>query len=68
MLLELAKQDVMLSYGMWRVHADWMVLSLQCNVYDRHTELQHMTLAYKLNGRVIVTASCVSIDSLSSNH
>ena len=34
MLLELAKQDVMLSYGMWHFHRNWMALSLQCHVCD----------------------------------
>ena len=33
MLLELAKQDVMLSYGMWRSHCNWMATSLRRNMY-----------------------------------
>ena len=49
MLLELAKQDVMLSYGMWwRSHSNWMAPS-SC-----HTELRLVTLAWKLNGSVTV--------------
>jgi len=69
MLLELAKQDVMLSYGMWRSHANWMVASLQCHLYDTcqcHVIVQHVTLSCKLNG-IVITVSLVWHISVSCN-